>query len=198
MTTQSERKSAFSVIALASGFLHEAEKLGLTPALLQRLRESPGHMKKFIRLAESAEAEHIDRIRRLELERECAVDIDGVHYHLVLITIGNLVDWGCKKDDLISEVVKIAARHNYEPLRDEAYPKVREVLRTVPSLGQWIGWGVDGSLALWGRIKEGDGVEERGSYGVAERLQLSHFTDLRGVVFMEKFLGCDYNPANLP
>ncbi len=195
MTTKSEKRSAFRAVALASGFLHEAEKLGLTPELLQRLRESPSHMKEFIRLAESAEAEHVNRIRRLELERECAVDIDGVHYHLVLITLGNLMDWGCQKDDLVSDVVKVAELHNYEPLCEEAFAAAERVLQTVTSTGQWIGSVRDGGLVLWERTV--CDVKVVCSYGVVKGMPLSHFPELRGVMFMQKFLGCEYNPANL-
>lgn len=195
MTTQSEIKSAFRAIALASGFLHEAEKLGLTPTLLQRLRESPSHMKEFVRLAESAEAKHIDRIRRLEYERECAVDIDGVHYHLALVTCGDLADWGCKNDGLVSDAVKIAKRHNFESLREEAYPTVEKILATVPP-GRWIGSAGGEGLVHWERTEHG--VESRGSYGDVKGMTLSHFPELRGMVFMQKFVGCDYGPANLP
>ena len=196
MTTQSEGKSAFRAIAQAGEFLREAERLGLTPALLQRLRESPDRMKEFILLAKSAEAEHIDRIRRLEYERECAVDIDGVHYHLVLLPTRDLADWGCKKESLISETVKIARRHNYEPLCEEAYPTVLKILETVSSPGQWIGSAGGDGLVHWERTAQG--VESRGSYGDVRRMPLSHFPELLGMVFMQKFVGCDYNPANLP
>jgi hypothetical protein len=195
MKTQSERKSAFSAIALASGFLHEAEKLGLTPELLQHLRESPSHMRKFIQLAKSAKAEHVDRIRRLELERECAVDIEGVHYHLVLITRRYIMDWGCADEGLITDVVKVAERHSFEPLREEAFPTVDKILATV-SPGQWIGSVGGGGLVLWERTEQR--VECVCSYGDVKGMSLSQFPTLRGMVFMQKHIGCDYNPANQP
>ncbi len=193
MSTQPERKSAFSTLALAAHFLHEAEKLGLTPALLQRLRESPQRMLEFVSLARLAQADHIDRVTRLQYEEECAVDIDGVHYHLVLITLGHLADWGCMKDGLVKDVVRVAARNNYEPLREEAYPTVDKLLKTVSSPGQWIGWTNYDGLVWWERTASA--VESRGSFGDARGMSLSYFTELRGMVFMQKFMGCDYNPA---
>ena len=193
MTTQAERKSEFRAIALASGFLHDAEKLGLTPALLQRLRENPIRMKEFVRLAEAAEAEHLDRIRRLELERECAFDIHGVHYHVVLVTCKQLEDWGFQSGGMVSDAVKIVSQNNYEPLCEEAYPTVSRILATVPP-GQWIGAVRGDTLSYWERTE--NTVKLRGSYGDVRQMPLSHFPELRGMVFMWKFVGCDYNPAN--
>jgi hypothetical protein len=192
--TKPESKSAFRTIALASRFLREAEKLGLTPSLLQRLRESSSHMMEFIRLAKSAEAAYFDRVRRLELERECAIDIDGIHYHLVLLTGRDLADWGCSSGDQINDVVKIASRHNYEPLREEAYPIVDKILATV-SPGHWIGADGGGGLVYWETTKHG--VESRGSYGDVRQTPLSHFPEPCGMIFMCKFVECDYNTATL-
>ncbi len=195
MSKGPEGSSGVNVEVLASQFLRQAEPLGLTPELLQRLMESPQRMSEFVVLAKQAEADHLDRIRRLELERECAVDIDGVHYHLVLITPFYLANWGCKMDGLISDAVKIVRRHNYEPLREEAYPTVHKILETFPSSGQWIGWTTCGGLACWERTE--NGVEPKGSYGEVAGMSLSRFSDLCGMVFMQQFIGCDFNPANL-
>jgi len=194
MAMKSEEKSAFRAVALASGFLHEAEKLGLTPELLQRLRESPRRMSEVVSSAKQAQADHFDRIRRLQYEKECAVDIDGVHYHLVLITRRDLADWGCKNDGLVSDAVKVAERHNFEPLCEEAFAGVERVLQTVTSTGQWIGAVQGGGPVLWERTACDIGVVC--SYGSVEGMPLSQFPELRGMVFMQKFLGCDFNPAN--
>lgn len=194
MSTRPEKRSAFSTLALAAQFLHEAGKIGLTPALLQRLREDPKRMSDFVALARQAEADHIEKIVQLQHERERAVDIAGRHYHLVLVTLGNLVDWGCKRDCLISDVEVVAAQHKYQPLHEDAYPSVPKVLSVISSPGQWIGCTNYGGLAFWEITSQG--VESRGSLGTAEGMRLSRFPELHGVVFMSEHPWCDYIPAN--
>ena len=63
---------------------------------------------------------------------------------------------------------------------------------TVPP-GQWIGSVGGDGLVHWERTELG--VESRGSYGDVRLMSLSHFPELVGMVIMQKFVGCDYNPA---
>lgn len=190
MPRSSERKATFSAIALASEFLHEAEKRGLTRTQLQRLRESPERMAEFAQLAKNAEEDYFMRVARLQYEKECAVDIDGTHYHLVLVTCTNLKDWGCEGDASIEEAVSLATHRGYIPLREEAYPTVPRVIATITSLGQWIGSTAYGGLVYWERAASE--VKSVCSYGIAKGMLLSHFPELSGMVFMQKFNGCDH------
>jgi hypothetical protein len=151
-------------------------------------------MKEFVSLAKQAEADYQGRIVRLQYEEECAVDIDGVHYHLVLISSSHLMDWGCKNDTLISEAVSTVGRHNYEPLHEEAYTTALKVLKTVSSSGQWIGPTVYGGLVWWERSALE--VLSKGSFGRVEGMRLSKFLESGGgMVFMMKSLACDYRSA---
>lgn len=196
MATRPEKKSARSAVVLAGHFLHKAEKLGLTLAQLQRLRESPERMKEFVQLAKRSEEDYERKIARVQYEKECAVDIGGTHYHLVLITHQQLMDWGCESDSLISRAVEVVAYHRYEPLLEEAYPIAAKILQTISLQGRWIGWNTYGFLVHWERTE--DGVKSLGSFGAPEGMLLSHFPELCGMVFMTKFIGCDYASTPTP
>ncbi len=194
MATGSERKredkSAFTAVALASGFLHEAEKYGLTPELLQRLRESPKRMQEFVAVAKLAQEDHDKMLARRRYEEECAIDIDGVHYHLVLVRPEDL---GCSLEETFGEVVRCATRYNYIQLDERAYAQALRVVSTMKHPGLWFaGKGSTGDIRAW---KSGPDTVKTLQLRVSNESMLARFgLALRGFVFMSKFIGCDFAP----
>jgi hypothetical protein len=199
MSTRSERKSAdksaFSVIALANQFLHEAEKLGLTPTQLQRLRESREGMKEFVELAKKAEEDHNQRVADLQHERECAVDIDGIHYHVVVVSLTNAE---CTRDSTLSEVLQYAKRHDLVQLSPVAYEKAQSVVASISCSGLWVA-GVESKGSLQGWWRTDDGRVRSTLYLTQLDMKLSKLpSELLGFLFLMDCSGCDYEDGIAP
>jgi hypothetical protein len=191
MSTRSERKSAFSVLGLLQGFFQEAEKLGVTPEQIQAIRESPNHMVGFASFAKRAEEDRAQRIAHLQHERECAVDIDGVHYHVVVVSLANA---GCATDSTLGEMLEYARSQSLIQLKPEAYEKAHSVVASISSRGLWLA-GVEIKTNIYGWRQLGHETAKVEYCGDITMMttKLSEFpTDLLGFLFLMDCGGCDY------
>ena len=191
MATKSERqpgeKPPFSVITLVGDFLRES---GVTPEQIQAMRESPERMKEFASLAMRAKRDHDDRVTRLQLEREGAVDIDGVHYHVVVVP---LMMANCTSDSPFGELLRYARSSGLIQLKPEAHEKARLVVASMSKPGLWLA-GVEFSRNPHGWRQLGHEVVrvECGNQ-LTTATALSEFPpDLIGLLFLMDSTGCEF------